>query len=145
MNTKNIWLFVGILVAVSLAGFFLLRKPQTGMAPTASPSATETTEQIVEEEDEPITEIVVSGKEFSFSPSTISVKRGDKVRIVFKNEGKMMHDFVVEELGIRTKIVNPGESDTLEFTVPDDGSPLTYYCSVATHRALGMEGSFSIK
>lgn len=150
MNTKNIWLFVGILIAVVLAGFFFLRKPATNSlsspTPTSSEVTNETQEQgVVEEDGEPITEIEVSGKEFSFSPSTISVKRGDKVRIVFKNVGKMTHNFVVEELDIRTSEIAPGETDTIEFTVPDDGSSLTYYCSVGSHRVLGMEGKFSVE
>lgn len=145
MNTKNIWLFIGVLVAVSLASFFILKKPQTEIAQPVSTTPAVTAEPRMGEENESITEIEVKGKEFSFSPSTISVKSGDKVRIVFRNEGTMTHDFVIEELRIRTKVIRPGETDTIEFTVPDDGSTLTYYCSVGTHRILGMEGTFSIE
>ena len=149
MNTKNVWLFIGILLAVSLAGFFLLKKPQTNLAPSASPTPTadnpETKEDNMEEEDESVTEIKISGKEFSYAPSTINVKKGEKVKITFTNSGTMMHDLVIEELDIRTKMVAPGGTDTLEFTVPDKGPSLTFYCSVGGHRALGMEGTFLIK
>ncbi|MBI4157906.1 cupredoxin domain-containing protein [Candidatus Woesebacteria bacterium] len=149
MNTKNVWLFVGILLAVSLAGFFLLKKPQTNLAPSDSPTPTaanpETKEDNMEEEDESVTEIKVLGKEFSYAPSTINVKNGEKVKITFTNSGTMMHDLVIEDLDIRTKMVAPGGTDTLEFTVPDKASSLTFYCSVGGHRALGMEGTFLIK
>ena len=142
---KNIWLFGGVLVAVLVAGFFLMKKPAT--SPTLAPTsvATPSTEEVMDGETESVTEIEVSGKEFSFTPETISVKKGDKVRIVFKNEGTMTHDFVVEELNVRTEVIAPGETDTLTFTVPNDESALTFYCSVGAHRALGMEGAFEVE
>lgn len=89
-------------------------------------------------------EVSVEGKEFSYTPSTMTLKKGTKVVVTFKNTGKMQHDFVVEELNVRTKVIGPGQTDTVEFTVPASGV-LTYYCSVGTHRKLGMEGKITIE
>jgi plastocyanin len=41
-----------------------------------------------------VKEFVITGKNFSFDPAIISVKKGDKVKIVFKNT-QGFHDFVV--------------------------------------------------
>ena len=84
-------------------------------------------------------EITVTAKEFSYNPPAISVTAGEKVRILFKNEGTMPHDFRIEELDIGTKVISPGQTDTLEFTAPSVGT-YTFFCSVGSHRQLGMEG-----
>ena len=39
---------------------------------------------------------------------------------------------------VLSRLVPPGESATIEFTVPDDG--LTFICSVEGHEAAGMRG-----
>ncbi len=56
------------------------------------------------------------------------------------NEGRMPHDFVVEQGGsdvAGTEVLQPGESATLEVELaPGD---YVFYCSVGAHRAAGME------
>ncbi len=92
-------------------------------------------------------EITVSGSEFSFSPSTLEVKAGEKVRLTFKNTGKWPHDWVIEELGIRTKKVASGQTDTIEFTAPTKPGTLEYkvICSVPGHAEAGMTGKLVVK
>src|SRR3989338_9044207 len=119
MNTKSIWLMGGVLVAVAVAGFFLLRKPNVPPTTSGMPvPGTENVEEkkvVNEEDNEPITEIEVSADEYSYSPSFLSVKKGDKVRIVFTNKGNLPHNLVIDELGISTKTIVSGKSDTIEF------------------------------
>lgn len=145
MNTKNIWLFGGILVAVLAAGFFLTRKPETTKTTSGMPvpEATNVEEKKVVEEGE-IREIEVSGDEYSYSPSMVSVKRGDKVRIVFTNNGNLPHNLVIDELDVSTKTIAGGKSDTINFTAESDAD-LEFYCSIGTHRAQGMEGILKIE
>ncbi len=78
----------------------------------------------------------VDGKSFSFSPSTITVTKGDRVRITFKNTGGM-HDFRIDELGVATKRIGSGQEETVEFVASTAGT-FEYYCSVGNHRAMGM-------
>src|SRR3989344_40790 len=53
--------------------------------------------------DAPVKEFMVEGTEFAMNPSTISVQKGDKVKITFKNSGTVIHNFKIDELGIATK------------------------------------------
>lgn len=100
-----------------------------------------------EEEENGIREIEISGDEYSFDPEEISVLPGEEVRIVFSNSGTMSHDLVVEGLdGVATSVIDPDESDIIEFTAPNDESmyPLTYFCSVPGHREAGMVGEIQM-
>ncbi|KKU90785.1 MAG: Plastocyanin, partial [Candidatus Jorgensenbacteria bacterium GW2011_GWA1_48_11] len=46
--------------------------------------------------------------------------------------------------GIRTKTIQGGQSETVEFTPSEEGT-FAFYCSVSNHRLLGMEGSLEVK
>jgi plastocyanin len=86
----------------------------------------------------PIKEFTVSGNNFSFSLSEIKVKKGDRVRIIFKNENGF-HDFVLDEFKAATKKLEANKSETVEF-LADKSGRFEYYCSVGSHRANGMKG-----
>jgi plastocyanin len=90
---------------------------------------------------EPIT--VKTEDALKFDPSEISAAPGQEIHVV--NEGMMQHDFIIDELGIGTDMLNSGDEQTV--TVPDDaevGQSYTYYCSVPGHREAGMEGTLTI-
>lgn len=95
------------------------------------------------QEMEVVREFKVTGSPFKFDLSTITVKKGEKVRIVFTNaSGK--HDWVLDEFtGARTKVLDAGASETIEF-VADKVGTFEYYCSVGQHRAAGMKGVFTV-
>ncbi len=84
----------------------------------------------------------VIAKDFSFTPSSISVKKGDKVKIILQNTDGF-HDFKIDEFGVATKKIKDGDTDTVEFTVDKSGS-FEYYCSVGRHREMGMRGSLTV-
>lgn len=60
------------------------------------------------------------------------------------NEGSMRHDLVIEGEGASgaTGIIGSGETDS--FTVELEPGTYTLYCSVGSHRAQGMEVTFSV-
>jgi plastocyanin len=90
-------------------------------------------------------EISLAAFEFGFTPGELTVRAGEKVTLTLTNtSGKMTHDWVVEGTDIRTKILNKGETDTIEFTIDEPGT-YTFYCSVGNHRAQGMEGTLIVK
>ncbi|HVS79795.1 MAG TPA: cupredoxin domain-containing protein [Candidatus Paceibacterota bacterium] len=85
----------------------------------------------------------VSGKNFTFTPSTITVNKGDKVKIVFQNtEGT--HSFQIDGYNVGTQTIAAGQEATVEFTADKAGS-FQYYCSVGTHRQMGMVGTLVVQ
>lgn len=88
-------------------------------------------------------ELTVTGRNYSFSPSSLAVKKGDKVRIIFKNtEG--FHDFKIDEFNVAAQKLQTGQEDAVEFTADKTGS-FEYYCSVGNHRAMGMKGVLMVE
>lgn len=85
----------------------------------------------------------VNGSNFTFAPASMTVNKGDRVRIVFNNVGGN-HDLVIDEFNARTKVIGNGQSETIEFTADKTGS-FEYYCSVGTHRQMGMKGTLIVK
>lgn len=95
----------------------------------------------------PTGEFTIEGSEFEFSPERIAVSQGDEVKITFKNVGEVIHNFVIDEFGVDTPILEPGETATVEFTADQSGT-FFFYCSIpigaVTHRDLGMEGEITV-
>ncbi len=88
---------------------------------------------------EEVREIVIAGSDFNFTPNEIRVKVGEKVRIVFRNEGEVGHNLVIEGYNIGTNVIPSGATQPIEF-VADQVGEFAFYCSVPGHRDLGMEG-----
>jgi plastocyanin len=85
----------------------------------------------------------VTGGNFKFDPATITVDKGDVVRIVFKNS-QGTHDLKIDEFNVNTGIIGANQERTVEFTASQSGS-FEYYCSVGSHRAMGMKGTLIVK
>lgn len=89
-----------------------------------------------DEDAEDIRTINMKTGNFFYDPASITVKAGEEVKLVFEtNSG--MHDFVIDEIDFKAQ-VKQGESAT--FTAPTEPGTYAYYCSVGSHRAMGMEG-----
>ena len=85
----------------------------------------------------------VSGSNFAFSPKEIKVKKGDKIKVIFKNTGGT-HDWVLDEFSVRTAQIKDGESAEVSF-IADKAGTFEFYCSVGSHRAMGMKGSLIVE
>ena len=130
---KNI-LIGFVIVVLVLGGYYFFNSKQQVQAPKE--------ETKIENKQVEITEsrkIVVEGNEFKCSPTSITVEKGEKINLVFKNIGKFPHNFVVDELGIKSKTINAGEEDSIEFVSEKTGT-FVMYCGVGNHREQGMEG-----
>ena len=87
-------------------------------------------------------EFTVTGSNYKFAPATMTIKKGDTVKITFVNAGGM-HDFVIDEFNVRTNRLEGGDSQTVSF-VADKAGSFEYYCSVGQHRAMGMKGTLTV-
>jgi len=158
-SKSNPMLFIGIAIAavVVIGGFLLTRSQKDTIQ--ESIQGTETQSQLPEVSNERIDEqtaeessglpvedvniIEVEGGAYYFKPNEIRVKKGEIVRIVFSNAGGS-HDFVIDELDVKTKVTQTGEKAEVEFTANEAGE-YEFYCSVMNHRALGMVGTLIVE
>jgi len=85
------------------------------------------------------TAVTVTAVDFELQTDQDSFLAGDYT-IEFVNEGSSTHDLTVERNGERidaAEAVDPGQTST--FTVTLEPGRYLFYCSVANHRAMGME------
>jgi plastocyanin len=85
----------------------------------------------------------VNGGNFFFTPSTLTVNKGDTVKITFKNTGGI-HDLRIDEFQTGTQRIQSGQEETFSFVANKTGT-FEYYCSVGEHRAMGMKGTLTVK
>ncbi len=90
-----------------------------------------------------VKEFTVTGQNYSFTPSTLTVNKGDTVKITFKNADGF-HDFRIDEFNVATNRISGGSEESVTF-VADKTGTFEYYCSVANHRAMGMKGTLTVK
>jgi nitrosocyanin len=117
--------------------------PSTVNADISTPASPQTTISGIEQPARNKTkEFIVTGGNFSFTPNTLEVKKGDTVKITFQNK-EGFHDWVIDEFQVRTKQINADEEETIQFVADKVGS-FEYYCSVGKHRQMGMKGTLTV-
>jgi nitrite reductase (NO-forming) len=130
---------------VAAAAIFLLSgcSNQPPVEKNNSASNSKNTQPVDNTKSEAISSFDISAKPFEFSLKEIKVKKGTKVKInLTVTQG--MHDFVVDEFNARTKQITTGQADSIEFTADKSGT-FEYYCSVGTHRQMGMVGKLIVE
>lgn len=159
-NLFLIGLFVVIVLGV-LGGIFVMNKSKVATTPTpqvvqATPTVAKEQGAVVQVTEEASPSVTgtkitpsaektfnVTASSFKFSPTTITVKKGDTVKVVLANAGGN-HNFVIDEFNAKTKIIGNGETDTISF-VADKSGTYEYYCAVGNHRQMGMVGKLIVQ
>lgn len=90
----------------------------------------------------PVKEFTVDGTNYAFSPSTITVNKGDTVKITFKDDDGR-HNLVINGYNVATNIIDGGSEDSITFVADKTGN-FEYYCSVGNHRDQGMTGTLVV-
>lgn len=158
MNSK-MYLVVSVVVVLLLVGAgFMVIQNQKSLTQTPQPAATPITgnEKVNvtdEAEDninpqegdqaEEVKEFTVESNGLNFTPNMISVNQGDKVRITYKNNMDT-HDWTLDEFNVKTKLLNKGQQETVEFNASQTGE-FEFYCSVPGHRQSGMKGTLVVE
>ncbi len=103
----------------------------------------------------------VGAFEWGFAPEAIVLIQGEEVRIDFENQGEVIHNFRIEELGaegVESESTgsqsadegelfvgaNAGDTGTLIF-IPSESGTFDFYCTIRGHRSLGMEGTLTVR
>lgn len=148
------------------------KKEQVGTAPEKTPTVTEVTKEdskveaptkeekpvaevkkeevkpvVPEKTTPPVTQAVKSfnmtAKQWSFEPSTITVNKGDKVKLTIQNID-VTHGFGLTEFGINRELT-PGKTEMIEFTA-DKAGTFSFFCSKmcgSGHKS--MKGTLIVK
>jgi len=105
-------------------------------APTQEPIEIEAPVSNVKEFD-------ITAKRWDFTPSTITVKEGDKVKLNIKDID-VTHGFTLFEFGVSERLT-PGKTTTVEFTADKKGE-YTFFCSVPCGKGHGgMNGKLVVE
>jgi plastocyanin len=77
-------------------------------------------------------------KEYSINPEKTALKNSETpIEIQIKNEGTDDHNFVIEELGIDSGILAPGEKVNVSFDLKESGE-FKAVCTLPGHTEAGM-------
>lgn len=137
-------LIVGGVILGLIYLLFIARKNDDINLDSYSPTVTQSTTTPITNLPTTVQEVNVSGNEFAFNPSTITIKNGQLAQITFTNTGKFPHDFSIPDLDVKTKIIQPGESDSVQFTPNNTGS-FQFDCTVTGHADKGMTGMLIVE
>ena len=136
-------IIIGLIIALAIigGGFFLFSRQ--GEAPSDG-KPTDSTKPSIPAELFSGKEVSITATDNKFTPNAFEITSGEKVRITFNNNGLMLHNLTINELGLATTNIAPGDSTTLEFTAPAAGD-YTFICSVIGHEQLGLKGTMTVK
>lgn len=116
VNEKHLFIIVGVLV-LGFVGFMVAdsgtRAKQSGEGMPIGEAS--------------VKEFTVTAKRFSFEPSTITVNKGDKVRLTLINSDTS-HGIAISEFGVNA-VAGAGQQKTVEFVADKEGT-FSFFCSV---------------
>ncbi len=123
---------VGVVVVVALAVTGLLVRPALAAAGSPAPAATAGSSVTPTGHT---TEVTVKVVGMAFTPSSIDVPVGDRLRVTLDNTGDQRHDLVFAN-GATTGVLAPGAQATVDAGVIV--GDLEGWCSLPGHRQMGM-------
>ena len=135
---------LGILVALLLVASLLAAcggggSQGSGSTTSSAPSSSSTQSAGGQEQ-----RIEVAGTDFAFNPNTLTVRRGQPVTIVFRNNGRVNHDLAIADFGVATPVISPGQNATITFT-PDRTGQFRIVCREPGHEASGMVATLTVQ
>ncbi len=137
---KKTLILVAIAVVILVGGVYFVQTG--GYQPAQTSEQQKTSQPTVTETSAGVKEITIHGKSFDFDSNTITVNKGDRVKITFISDD-VSHDICVEGYGC-SEVISKGQTTTLEF-VAKESDKLKFFCSVDGHRQFGMEGDLVIQ
>lgn len=109
---------------------------------------------------------VTAGPDMKFTPATLSLVRGQRVRLTLTNaDPHLLHDLTVQTMGVKGVresggaahdhghgksaaalhvAAAAGKSAVVEFT-PTEAGQFEFYCTVPGHREAGMKGAIHVQ
>lgn len=89
------------------------------------------------------TSVQIAAVDIAFDPPQFTIPANTDVKVTITNKGSLQHDFAIDALKIKTKLLNPGES--VAITINAKPGQYQYYCTVPGHKDAGMVGTMTVK
>lgn len=92
----------------------------------------------------PVATVEVVETDFQIDPMEAEVAESGTIRVNLSNEGQTAHSLEIEapEEEVVSDTLEPGESTTFITDLP--AGEYSWYCPIANHRELGMDGSITV-
>jgi len=88
--------------------------------------------------------VMGEGGEMKYTPASLEVKKGEKVEVTIVNKDSAQnHSFLIKDLNVKSKQVQPGQKETLTFTASKAGD-IEFFCDVPGHKDGGMVGTLKV-
>lgn len=149
MNPMMIGGVVLVLILIGAGLFFFMGKSNKNiddMAPAVTNQNNDSSESTVSSgtttSNSDVVSVNMEAGNFYFKPNVIKAKLGQTVRVTVTGVG-MQHDFIIDELGVKSSTIAPGKSDVVEFVASEVGQ-FQFYCSVGNHKQMGMVGTLNV-
>lgn len=147
--TKNfsVLIILAILILLVVVGIFIYRDRQAeerfAPATTSNEEMMEATPGEIASPSGIVKEFTIDGSNYAFAPNSITVDKGDTVKITFKDEDGL-HNLSIDGYNLSTATLSTGGSSMLEF-IADKAGTFEYFCNVDSHREKGMTGTLVVK
>jgi uncharacterized cupredoxin-like copper-binding protein len=107
----------------------------------------------------PSTTLDVQMTEFAYTPTTFAIPAGKEITLNLKNNGKVVHEFVIIKLGEKVTLpfddddearvyweqeAQAGETVSVKFTAPSEPGTYTIVCGQPSHMEAGMVGTLTV-
>ena len=105
------------------------------------------------------TKLNITMTDFKYDPVENTIAAGKEITLTIKNEGAVLHEYVIMNLGqtagetfgdedegnIYWEVeVDPGQSKTVTFTAPSEAGEYEIVCGTEGHLAAGMKGTLTV-
>ena len=141
---RNIIIAIVAIVIIAAAGYFFLLSPNSKTLNKNKSSLTPTPTSTSNGMHSAVSDLTIQASEYQFSPLSFAAVAGKKLTITVKNTGKMAHDLSFPQLNAKTKMIQPGKSETITVT-PEKPGMYEYICTVPGHAAKGMRGILMVQ
>ncbi|HEX3303051.1 MAG TPA: PQQ-dependent sugar dehydrogenase [Thermomicrobiales bacterium] len=81
--------------------------------------------------------------DIAFQPNELTIPAGQDVTITLTNKGKLPHTFTIDQLGVDSGPVQPGDTATVKINA--QAGDYQYYCKTPGHKEAGMVGTLHVK
>jgi nitrite reductase (NO-forming) len=81
--------------------------------------------------------------DIAFEPTEVTIPANTDVTITLPNNGVAVHNFNIDELGVKSEDVPGGGSTTVTINAP--AGTYEFYCSIPGHREAGMVGTLIVQ